>query len=251
MAARRPAWLDRFAANSYSRQDVALARELGLGMEVDAFIFPVEGQALAQAKGEQAISGLAPLSLHGTVVSRDVAVFRETREDTLLALYDASIAQARAYGIDRVVFHSDYKRDGESDAAWLARQAAFWARLLRDKPPQLRVCFENYVADTPQAMAALHDSIDDPRFCLCLDTGHALCNSSIPVADWIRILGRRVRHVHLHGNDGLADRHWPLDRGVLDMRAVIGDIRAHTAAEMIVLECSLAQSLPWLERTFG
>ncbi len=55
--------------------------------------------------------------------------------------------------------------------------------------------------------------VDDPRFGLCLDVGHANTRvSETPPLDWIAPMAPWLRHVHLHNNDGDWDLHDALGR---------------------------------------
>lgn len=81
---------------------------------------------------------------------------------------------------------------------------------------------------------------------ICLDVGHAGCSSPISLDQWISILGKRIGHVHLHNNDGMEDKHWPLGRGVLDMVAVIEALLDKADVQALVLECNAEESLRWL-----
>ncbi len=122
----------------------------------------------------------------------------------------------------------------------------FWRGFLADKGDELAVYIENMVDDDPSLLAALCDRVADDRFRLCLDVGHAHCNSSTPVAVWIAMLAGRIGHVHLHNNDGQRDSHWPLCRGTLDMGAALQQLQSEAPDATYTLECDFAPSLEWL-----
>ncbi len=65
-----------------------------------------------------------------------------------------------------------------------------------------------------------------PSLGVTLDVGHAHV-ARVPLADIVHRLGRRLRHVHVHDNDGAADQHRPVGQGTVDWRklmAALGDI---------------------------
>ena len=55
--------------------------------------------------------------------------------------------------------------------------------------------------ETPAEIERLLETTDEDRVGVCLDTGHHLVGGADPVAD-LRLLGERVRHVHLKDVDG-------------------------------------------------
>jgi sugar phosphate isomerase/epimerase len=138
--------------------------------------------------------------------------------------------------------------DKESTVAWINRKAKLWKTFLEDKPSDFRMYIENFIDDTPSLLAELHDKVNDRRFKICLDTGHAFCNSSIDLAVWILTLGKRIEHVHLHSNDKKSDRHWPLGSGLIDMVDTLGRLQTYSNAQILVLECDFEESFQWLQQ---
>jgi sugar phosphate isomerase/epimerase len=69
---------------------------------------------------------------------------------------------------------------------------------------------------------------------LSLDVGHAAVTGTLE--RWLHDGHYKLKHVHLHDNEGHVggDQHLPLGRGVIDAAPVIGLARAHNA--MVVLE---------------
>jgi len=132
-------------------------------------------------------------------------------------------------------------------AEWLKSNVAFWKGFLAGKQKGITVCLENFVDDSPSHMAALCDAVDDPRFRLCLDMGHAHANSNVYVGEWIAELGTRIDHVHLHNNDGSWDFHWPLGKGTLDMDRALRLLWDTVPAATITIEADFEPSLKWLE----
>lgn len=238
----------RFSVNTFDPTALPQARAQGLGLEVDAYLWTYPPDALARMYADinGMMRGFTRFSFHGTAVSRDVEAIAAMPEAALLQTYNQSYAIARRHGIDRIVFHTNYLRGRQRPAEWVAGASGFWRRFLSDKPAETRVYLENFIDDTPELLAALIDAIEDARAQACLDTGHALCNSAIPVTAWIETLGARIGHAHLHNNDGTADKHWPLSRGLLDFREVLACLFAHTGDLDCVLECGAQESIRWL-----
>jgi sugar phosphate isomerase/epimerase len=243
--------LDRLSVNTFDKTTLQRARGLGLGLEVEEYLSTYTEEELSDRRERvsEMMSGFSRFSFHGTVVSRDFVGVSRISEEQLLPIYNASYQIARSHGIDKIVFHSFFLTALHTPSTWIARQAAFWKEFLKDKPTSIRVYIENFIDDTPDLLAELCDSIGDPRLRICLDVGHALANSSINLLDWVGQLGRRIGHVHLHNNDGIEDKHWPLGQGVLDMASVIESLLDQTEASTdLVLECNLEESLCWLRQ---
>jgi sugar phosphate isomerase/epimerase len=171
----------------------------------------------------------------------------ELSDAELSKMYNESFEYACFHGIHKVVYHTNYKDSVSDDAIWIESSAAFWKNFLSDKPQNVKIYIENCIYDRPDLLAQLCDTVNDPRFMICLDTGHLNCNSDIEPAVWIKTLGKRIGHAHLHNNDGTADRHNPLGKGTLDMAAIIEQLVTYTNCEMYVLECDYDESLRWLE----
>ena len=237
---------DLLAANTYDKTILQTAKELGFGLELDDYIRIFNRDEALEKHKEVSplVDGFLKLSFHGTVMEYEYII--NYSDEALLGLYNESYEYACFHAIDKIVFHANYVAGRETRPAWINRQASFWKQFLQDKPENIRVYIENFVDETPELMAQLHDAINDPRVKLCLDTGHACCNSGIHVLDWIKILGRRIEHVHLHNNDGESDKHWPLGRGILDCREVIEKLLEYANLSTIVLEGDFNESLIWL-----
>jgi sugar phosphate isomerase/epimerase len=88
------------------------------------------------------------------------------------------------------------------------------------------VMVENVPAgfNTPEQLAELLDAV--PELGLHLDVGHAnlrvAANTTEPI---LERFGNRLRHVHLHDNNGEADLHLPLGAGAIDVPRMVRAIR--------------------------
>ena len=239
-----------FSTNSFDKTALDKAREYGYGLEVEEFLWRYSEEEISakHALVRQMMAGFSRFSFHGTAIDRDIAEISRLSDIEMLARYNESYQQACLQGISRIVFHANFFAGLHSREAWMRDSIAFWKNFLDDKPSTLRVYLENFIDETPHMLAELHDAVDDARFKICLDTGHACCNSTVPINEWIAQLGKRIAHVHLHNNDGVSDKHWPLGKGVLDIAEVIERLLAHASVETFVLECDLEDSVKWLRQ---
>jgi sugar phosphate isomerase/epimerase len=235
--------------NTYNVKSLEKAKEHGFGLEIEDYLWDVSEDELENKRKyvHKLMEGFSRFSFHGTAISRNVDEIGKLTDNQLLVRYNQSYLYSQYHGISKVVFHSDYLSGIESTKAWVKRKARLWKTFLEDKPSDFRMYIENFVDDTPSLLAELHDEVCDDRFRICLDTGHAFCNSSITLKDWVTTLGRRIEHVHLHNNDKNSDKHWSLGSGLMDMADTLGHIHAYSNAQILVLECDFEESLKWLE----
>lgn len=68
-----------------------------------------------------------------------------------------------------------------------------------------------------------YDSFDTEYKAFCLDSGHTNCavkGGCLPVEDFIRYFGDRIKMLHLHDNNGFSDQHLIPGQGSIKWRAV-------------------------------
>lgn len=87
--------------------------------------------------------------------------------------------------------------------------------------------------DTPENTLRVLDAV--PGLGLHVDIGHCNLWGRRP-ADLIRLFAGRIRHVHLHDNDGRADLHLPPGTGKIEWPPVIAALRAAGYDGTVTLE---------------
>ena len=81
---------------------------------------------------------------------------------------------------------------------------------------------ENVLEGEPDMTATIVEQVNDPRFQLCLDIGHANSEvSDVPVEQWVRRWADRLGHVHIHNNEGGWDTHSGLGEGCIPMEQTL------------------------------
>jgi len=137
------------------------------------------------------------------------------------------LAAAHELGAQQAVLHLGWQRDawGAKEAGW-AREAV--GQLLADLPADgPGLCLENIISSgtRAQALIDLLDEIDpEQRAGICLDLGHAHVDGG--VLDELRVALPRLRHLHLHDNDGCSDDHLAPGCGTIPWSAVMDALRA-------------------------
>lgn len=162
------------------------------------------------------------------------------RAAEVVCVTKSSIAVAAAAGARYVVVHSNVppsaKTESEVEAA-VERNFAFFSNFFDDlKRCEICIGIENLfnwcreedralptVASTAEAVAYMTDRLNemcgDERFVACLDTGHAMLTGGGDLPRMVRILGKRLRLLHIHDNDARRDRHLLPFEGVVDWSA--------------------------------
>lgn len=137
------------------------------------------------------------------------------------------------------VFHAAYDKwrySGRTDI-WLNNSLDIW-RKVADAACRIgvQVAVENVFDETPEALGMLIERIGSPEFGFCFDTGHFNLFSSAPLERWFEALGRHIREVHLHDNDGTADSHRALGSGTIDFARFFALLREHAEEPVYTVE---------------
>ena len=228
----------------------ALARSRGFGLETIAFCLPErleDNEFIARKRDE--LRSFACASLHAPYAELfPCAVDSEVREIARKRLRRAGEICARL-GVRRMIAHTGCAPRLYFPEWYVPRAIEFWSELLRELPEDLELLLENVLDPEPAELKAILDGVGDPRLGACLDVGHANVYSTVAPEKWIENLGARIRHVHLHNNDGAFDSHAALDAGRIDMRMLLMELRRHAPAADICLENrDIPASLAFLDK---
>ena len=155
---------------------------------------------------------------------------RENLEKVILPTLAASLRIAGAVGAPYCVVHPIHNLPYPESRELLREQnLEFYHRLL----PYAReygVCIAvenmwkrnkqtgvigNDVCSCPEEFVQYVDMMDSEHVCACLDIGHVgLCSQSLEAM--INGLGKRIKCIHLHDNDGKEDLHTLMGKGCID-----------------------------------
>ena len=126
-------------------------------------------------------------------------------------------------GIDRVNLHLDFfplARDPNYFGQWMERQASFWRELLQGR--SVTVLLENVWEPRPGIVRAAVDAVGMDCVGACLDAPHVHLNSRRSQREWVRVLGGRIRCLHVSDNDGSLSQHLPPGQGTIDWKDLLG-----------------------------
>jgi sugar phosphate isomerase/epimerase len=170
-------------------------------------------------------------TVHLSYIDLNLASLVPAARATSVARSQRGLDYAAEIGASCAVLHSGrhYYRHPLADEI---AQSAVHASLNELANPAVPVALENLALEAndlvrePEALQALTERAG---FGNCLDFGHASVESRQPwrpeerrgedlIERYIETLGKSIIHLHLHNNDGAADRHWPTTRGSIDYR---------------------------------
>lgn len=146
-----------------------------------------------------------------------------------------TIVGAGIMGIKTLVLHPKTW----PDQAWYSRQASLEVNLESCKrysewaaPYDLTLAIENMsekrkgrrFGSGPEELLELIDLLNDPKFGICWDTGHAHI-SGIDQVEALRLIAPHLKALHIHDNHGEKDNHlMPLD-GTIDWASLVQVLR--------------------------
>jgi sugar phosphate isomerase/epimerase len=157
---------------------------------------------------------------------------------------------AKALGASHMVIHSPFASFGanpftaDSPRTLVQELIERTHAVLKDVLPKAEeaccaLVIENIEDKNPEPLLELVRSFDSEFVRMSLDTGHASITSRYggPTPDqWVREAGALLGHVHLHDNDGAADRHWAPGDGDINWFALFEALAESDAHPRLLLE---------------
>jgi sugar phosphate isomerase/epimerase len=160
-----------------------------------------------------------------------------------LTQYQHAIRFAAEIGIREVVVHSGHRSDPKIPPEQAFQWGADTLRRTSEASERagVRLAVENtgYGAfgfiQSPRTLVDLVSSIDSDLAGITLDTGHAVLEGFAP-EEAVRVFGDRLTHIHVHGNSGTADDHFPLGKGVINHVPTLKALRDRGFQGFLILE---------------
>ncbi len=189
------------------------------------------------------------LGIHGPFAGFELDVKDPDIRAVVQRRLDQALNVCQALGASQMVIHSPYDPwdHHNLDNAPKDREKKVTAILSTLEPALKRaldqgvvMVMENIKDLDPGVRAGVIQAADTPALKLSVDTGHAFwayrsCGApSVP--EFIEAAGIELRHVHLQGADGLADRHWPLYEGDTDWHAIFSSLSKIQSNPHLIVE---------------
>jgi sugar phosphate isomerase/epimerase len=138
----------------------------------------------------------------------------------------------------QIVFHPGFDefRFSFREELWLENSLKVWSDLLETAHRiNTRICLENVFDTRPDHLGRLREKLGK-ELGFCLDTGHFLIFSKVPLKQWLDTFSDGLLELHLHDNDGQRDLHQPVGEGTFDFTSLCSQIDARGLEPVVVLE---------------
>lgn len=221
-----------------------LAREYGLGLELDEFCTAAnfdEHFDEWDARARSAMRMSDRFVLHAPFAELSPCAIDPMIRRVVRFRLDQAAGLCDRYGIARMVVHSGFMPRVYFDEWFVEQSAKFFREFLAGRPNSFELLIENVLDADPACLRDMVEAIGDRRAGVCLDVGHAHVASKAPVREWLRALAPNLRHVHAHDNDGSFDAHLPPGEGTIGFPKLFGEIAALAPAATVTFECPDAQ----------
>ena len=218
---------------------------LGAGIELGSYgLLGVRSEEGWQARfaRHQALRARfpGPLALHGPFIGMEYAhidhLIREAVQRRMDMIFDVAVKLKAG----RVILHAGCGPEIELFQLqdwWLQGNVEFWLEEIhRWADAGIEIVLENETDKTPDLLIRLVDDVASPSLGLCFDIGHQHMFSALDAPEWLRRMGARLRHVHLHDNDGTRDAHAALGRGTIDFAPFYAAVAQQVPQPTISLE---------------
>lgn len=240
-----------FCDDAEPEKTIPFCRSKNCGIEIQSFYDPefIKDYPDSINNHRHAIKPIELRALHGPFAdlcpgSFDVMIREVTRNRFELA-YDI----AAQLDICHIILHHGYVPGTSSPRNWLSRFTTFWQTFLEGKSEKVNIHIENMLEYDPILLSDVISAINHPNVDVCLDIGHAHCNSGTPVLEWITHLGNQIGYVHLHDNNGEYDEHLALGEGTMPAEEVCQALLEYAPNAIWAIETqasNIERSYQWL-----
>lgn len=197
-----------------------LCRKYGLGMEIAEYStawnmdehFPETDQVV-----QKKILGIPHRILHAPYSELFPCAIDPKARQLARERYRQAIQLAKGCHAEKVVIHGGYHPRLYYPEWYVEQSIAFWKAFL-EEDPGVEIVLENVLEEEPEWMLDILKGVDDSRLGLCLDVGHVNAYSKRSPLDWLETCSSRIRHFHIHNNDGTWDTHSPLPQGSIPIK---------------------------------
>ena len=176
------------------------------------------------------------LSLHGPFLDLNPASFDSLVRSATMQRFNQVYSVAKKLNADRIIFHSCFYEDIYFKETYVTNSIEFWKEFLADKDESIKIHIENVLEKSMDHLVEVVEGVNNDNLTICLDIGHANCYSDVPVEEWIKSLGNKIGHIHLHNNYGIKDTHEGLNKGNMDICYLLHKINEYCYNPSMTIE---------------
>lgn len=206
-----------------------LCKQYDISVNLDAFsetdiydVYPEEVN-----KNLECYSGVDIVSIHGPYKDLCLGSKDNLIKAATMARFEYAYKIATLMKCPNIVFHHGYIPGTSTPSYWVKRAEIFFKEFLSDKDNSISIHIENQFEHTPELISEVISSVNDSRLKVCLDIGHAHCNSKTSTLSWIEQLNNKIGFVHLHNNKGVSDEHSDFASGTIDFKQICFALEKH------------------------
>ena len=226
------------------KESADFAKEIGSGIEISRIpLYKDRNQTVEKTINflkEQLSNFDGRITMHAMFSDVNVAGGDCMLRDYSQERCRQSLEIANAIGADTLLFHTGNKgtKHYGSQIQFKERYVEFWKEFIKKfEDSGIQAVVENVFEETPQYCIELMTKIDSPNYKLALDTGHAnLYAPKTNITDWIKAYGNNLYHMHLHNNFQTNDDHSNFERGTLNFKKILEEIKKSEANPSFVFE---------------
>lgn len=220
-----------FEAMDYSLTGNMIPWEEGFFTDVNAPEFRAYFQNIAQIAEKYGIEICMTHAAYCPTFVDDPAEYAKVQQQTIRGIYATGIMNC-PYIVAHPVLHPDFNNGQNKERALQTNLDYFSAFVPALKENNVVMCIENLYwgyrpepkipnsCTSAEQMVELIDTLNAMHgdcFAACLDSGHAVISGQDPI-HMLRVLGDRLRVLHIHDNYGKLDNHILPGKGVIDWK---------------------------------
>ena len=243
---------DKLHISTVAEDAAALAGEYGLGVEIAEFCTAYNMDldfGMWDSRVKDQMTNANRFTFHAPLNELCPAAIDPMIVEVAMKRFNQAYELMSGYGISTMIVHSGNVPILYNTDWFIEHSIPFWKEFLSDKPEDLRLCIENLFENSPKPLTEIVEAVDDDRFRLCLDIGHAeIFREDITLEKWVETVAHLVAHVHLHNNDGINDSHSAAGVGIIKLAPIIQTLTKRAPQATYTIESIDAESsIKWMQ----
>jgi len=244
---------------NYSHKTLPLAQKYSFGLELAEFCISENFEKMSNilehfkknAQGSKLLTFHAPYN----------ELFPQAVEPKLVDIcnerFDFCYKLCEEFKVKKMVVHANYVKTIYFREWYVAKQVSFWKEFLKNHPGQCQIVIENTMENDPSVILDVIKGVNDDKFKMCLDIGHANLHEIYSIEEWIDMCAEYISHLHIHNNIGpcgatngsTGDFHNPLNEGIIDYETILKEIEQKAGKDLTatIENYKLEESPKWLK----